>query len=836
MNSIVILRLRLILALCFLGSLTTSYAQQLIPVFEGKTLAQGSRELIQYGNIQDEVKSFIEAHADRLNSSFRAYDLFDFSADHLYQYVNTPSDSIIFFLKLGDIYGMRVVLFPDELRGDNISERIISLSGEEKVQEHETITYRGYIDEERGGDVRLTINGHFLQGYITLDGKKVFIENVDHLLGEAPATQFITYSEDEVIAEGPLACEIVSETDDHTKQFSEQGVAEACEGVFEVEIAIAATYSLYQSFNNDQNAVRNHILSTINSSQGDYDRFKVKFKIVELVIFTFPNQGPFANTDGNVEASLNSLTSWGPSGFSQRHDVGMCFLDGPGSGTIGIAYLSAICTSNRYNVVDRLSSAGANRTLVSHELGHNFAAQHVNGTNIMRPSLIVTQSWAQSSINAIENHIASRTCLSCVDEDTPGDPDPPTDPEPPVVLRTPDTPENCNPGLGYAYYEGNWRIIPDVNLLTPVKEGITENIDLNLRNRNTDYGFVFEGFIEVPTDGIYRFYASSSDGSKVFIGDELVVDNDGLHFIQERSGTIGLKRGKHAIKIPFFFTDFSEAGLEISIEGPGISKRLLPGAWLCQNKEIVGPSSCVAGTETIVDNESSDYAEAGSWGTAYYRIGSSRFSFRHDFASGKGQKIARFYSDVPQAGRYQVYMYWPRYQFASPNVPVIINHEGGTDTQFIDQQNEGWEWKFLGTYNFGTGEETYVDIRTTNTNDAWVLADQVRFICASSASTNPLSFAQTDASLDGQDAILSLSSIYPNPASDVLFIDQAGNWKGNIFFSLFDATGRIVKQKIVNKEQEKMTIEWSLSDLGAGIYLLQIDQDGDVINHRVVIK
>ena len=41
-------------------------------------------------------------------------------------------------------------------------------------------------------------------------------------------------------------------------------------------------------------------------------------------------------------------------------------------------------------------------------------------------------------------------------------------------------------------------------------------------------------------------------GSKLWIGPQLVVENDGLHGMQERTGSIGLQAGKHAITIGFF--------------------------------------------------------------------------------------------------------------------------------------------------------------------------------------------------------------------------------------------------------------------------------------------
>ena len=148
-------------------------------------------------------------------------------------------------------------------------------------------------------------------------------------------------------------------------------------------------------------------------------------------------------------------------------------------------------------------------------------------------------------------------------------------PPPPVVLRDPENPANAVVGLDYSYYEGTWGQLPDFNALTPVKSGQTAQPDLSQRNREDNFGLKFTGYINVPTDGQYTFYTYSDDGSKLFIGSTQVVDNDGGHAEQERSGTIGLKAGRHAITIPYQQGGGGKA-LSVSYSGPGIGKQVIP--------------------------------------------------------------------------------------------------------------------------------------------------------------------------------------------------------------------------------------------------------------------
>ena len=66
------------------------------------------------------------------------------------------------------------------------------------------------------------------------------------------------------------------------------------------------------------------------------------------------------------------------------------------------------------------------------------------------------------------------------------------------------------------------------------------------------YGLVMRGYVQIPSEGLYEFGLSSDDGSVLWIGDSLVVDNDGLHGSGEIPGQIALKAGLHPITIKMF--------------------------------------------------------------------------------------------------------------------------------------------------------------------------------------------------------------------------------------------------------------------------------------------
>ena len=146
-------------------------------------------------------------------------------------------------------------------------------------------------------------------------------------------------------------------------------------------------------------------------------------------------------------------------------------------------------------------------------------------------------------------------------------------------LRTPENPASTTGGLDYGYYEGNWNTLPDFSQLRPVKSGTATTPDLGQRQRDNSYAVRYSGYVTVPADGQYTFYTGSDDGSRLYIGSELVVDNDGLHAYEEQSGQIGLKAGTHAVTITFL-QGGGDQTLDLRYAGPNLGKQPIPaGAW-----------------------------------------------------------------------------------------------------------------------------------------------------------------------------------------------------------------------------------------------------------------
>ncbi|MBU0473715.1 MAG: metallophosphoesterase [Bacteroidetes bacterium] len=134
-----------------------------------------------------------------------------------------------------------------------------------------------------------------------------------------------------------------------------------------------------------------------------------------------------------------------------------------------------------------------------------------------------------------------------------------------------------NEGLRYKYYVGeNWQYLPKFEELEIVKEGEVKNISVQkIKDREDQFAIVFDGYIEIKKDGVYNFYLLSDDGSKLFIADELVVDNNGSHSPRTRSGNIGLRKGYHKFHLEYF-EDCEGEELKLFYKSGDFTKKLIP--------------------------------------------------------------------------------------------------------------------------------------------------------------------------------------------------------------------------------------------------------------------
>jgi hypothetical protein len=115
-------------------------------------------------------------------------------------------------------------------------------------------------------------------------------------------------------------------------------------------------------------------------------------------------------------------------------------------------------------------------------------------------------------------------------------------------------------GLQYKFYTtaAAWSVLPNFATLTPVKTGVSQNTDITVATQSTNYGFLWQGYLQVPVNGTYSFQTTSDDGSAFWFNSPTptgtpTVNNDGLHGSQSKtSSALNLTAGIYPVCIEYF--------------------------------------------------------------------------------------------------------------------------------------------------------------------------------------------------------------------------------------------------------------------------------------------
>lgn len=129
-------------------------------------------------------------------------------------------------------------------------------------------------------------------------------------------------------------------------------------------------------------------------------------------------------------------------------------------------------------------------------------------------------------------------------------------------------------GLRYAYYEGSFKSVREIENNPPLKEGVVNNGFFVKGLQKEKIGLTYSGYLTIEKEGIYHFSLTSDDGSAFLINNELIVNNDGLHTAKTEVGSVALKSGRYPIQL-LYFQSTGNSKLELLLEGPNQSKKKL---------------------------------------------------------------------------------------------------------------------------------------------------------------------------------------------------------------------------------------------------------------------
>lgn len=178
---------------------------------------------------------------------------------------------------------------------------------------------------------------------------------------------------------------------------------------------------------------------------------------------------------------------------------------------------------------------------------------------------------------------------------------------------------NPEAGVHVTHYNYGGTDLDQLAKLDQIHEEVVDMINLNSSSnkfytsgKNTQIGATFEGYVKVPETGVWTFGTNSDDGTRLYIGDEKIIGNEGSHGMRERKGEIELEAGYHPIKI-----DFQQGGgpygIKVMFGGPNTSYQVIPAAnWFHAGEIVTAPQVSVSQWDSI-DLEAALAEYFGSW-------------------------------------------------------------------------------------------------------------------------------------------------------------------------------------------------------------------------------
>lgn len=337
-----------------------------------------------------------------------------------------PLDERLFEVDLGgERYTLSLV--PYTVRSDIFEVLVDDGSGDlTRVEPPPIRTRRGVVLEIPDSKVRASFDGVFLTAIISTPNGTYGIQPVAELLPGFPANLHAVYDARTLLPSGHT-CGTVSNGGGSIGGGFAGPVLFGGPTLNLTEIAVDADFEYFQANSSNVALTVSEIEAVINGVEIPYDNtpILIGYELTTIVVRTTAAD-PYGTTN-DFNATLDTFRAvWQSAPENQiQRDVAHLFTGVNLAGTvIGVAEISEICTSFSY----ALSWASFSSTflnvlnLVSHELGHNWAATHCNSSvpcRIMCDNIngngcegISPFEFGTNPSNQIISYRNSRNCLS----------------------------------------------------------------------------------------------------------------------------------------------------------------------------------------------------------------------------------------------------------------------------------------------------------------------------------------------------------------------------------------------------------------------------------------
>ncbi|MCH7572035.1 MAG: hypothetical protein IH891_03885 [Planctomycetes bacterium] len=346
-------------------------------------------------------------------------------------------------------------LQPHSVRSDNYKLLVQQRDGSLKeVKPGPVRTMRGNVIGMQDAVVAGSLLDDGLHATIRFkDGSSMWIEPIGDRVAGAGANQHVLYRNEDVIQDAKVCGA------NDAMRVAQAAPAKAANGgggsasstaaataLCTAELACDTDYEYFQQWGSGTEAQINKIIGLMNMQyQNDVG---ITHAIGTIIVRTKPGL-PYTELDA-VKLITQFRNEWELNQTKVVRDMAQLFtgknVDG---GTIGIAWIGAVCTSHGYSMVQSdfngKGSLACQTDLSAHELGHNWGADHCGCSNrrnsyTMNPFITcANQFHPKRTIPEIIAFRDSRTCLTeCGGGDDP--------PEPPDGCTTPFVAEHaCGP-------------------------------------------------------------------------------------------------------------------------------------------------------------------------------------------------------------------------------------------------------------------------------------------------------------------------------------------------------------------------------------------------------
>lgn len=255
-------------------------------------------------------------------------------------------------------------------------------------------------------------------------------------------------------------------------------------------------------------------------------------------------------------------------------------------------------------------------------------------------------------------------------------------------------------GLKYKYFEGSFSSADDLIGLSTPYQGEYSNFSLDARNdgrsgRNDYYGLTFEGRIGIPQSGYYTFTTISDDGTKLYVNDQLVVNNDGFHgSVPFSSSQIYLEQGYKDIRLDYFQGSGGQ-DLQVLWETDGLPQEAIPNCalYLPLGGDTVNPCDGASSSDglKVTYYEGSFSSVDQVEGTTSLSVGITTnvgIHSRHDAsASARDDNyglVFEAFLNIPVTGDYRFYLTSDDGSKLYIDDQLVVDHDGvhgGTEKQ-----------------------------------------------------------------------------------------------------------------------------------------------------------